>query len=109
MEFERTVIKSQIMCKSNLKLPIIAIDCGQDALPEDFLYITNKHGYYMPTCNKSDALTFETFDDVQDALAKINKQYIDQGLHPYKCYMYRDEFDITTQKFDGELDSLVEL
>ena len=109
MDLVLTTVKPQIMCRSNLKLPIIAIDQGQDTLPEDFLYITNKHGAYMPTCSKSDALTFETFSDVQSALLKLNKQYIKQGLHPYKCYMYRDEFDNITQKFDGELDSLVEL
>ena len=109
MNFVQTVVKSQLMCRSNLKLPIIAIDWGEDALPEEFLYITNKCGCYMPTPIKTDAVTFETFEDVQEALRKMNKQYVEQGLRPYKCYTYRGEFDITTQIFDGELDSLVEL
>lgn len=109
MDLVRTVVKPQLMCRTNLKLPIIAIECEQDELPEEFLYITNKHGFYMPTPIKADAVTFETYEDVQQALFKLNKQYVEQGLRKYKCFMYRDEFDNTTQRFDGELDSLVEL
>ena len=94
-----------IMCRTNLGVPVIGIECEPGTFPAEFYYIAATFGAYYPSEYKTEAIRFDTKEEVEVALVQINKLQ----KHKWKCYLYAPDFDENTQKFDESLDTLVEM